>query len=376
MHAHLSSLLCLSYFSIRAPLPPTRARQINLVTFADGTGSDDRLVSLRKQLESDAFRGYAEAKDLVSACDGLDRGAAASAEDAARVASLAASFEEAAPCRLQGNDLIESFSGKWVLVYNSALVSNNRAGRLLVQTSRPSIGEVSQTLRGSPTKKIARLDEEVQLTIPAPFPLPKQELRLVFSQSFRTAREGPGHFRVSVDALNIYRSDSSSKGRGVTLPSPRGVLKGLMRQFGRVFPLELTLLSELVVDSPGAAMRSAQCTAALLRGAPSVRVVRDAGGDDFRVFVAVDVTRRGSRAAAFKALQQSSSETAAPAAALPAGGGLAAADGDGGADRLPVGQVDANGEPIEEFWVEGRSGFDDQWLGYEPVPEEEEELLP
>ena len=41
---------------------------------------------------------------------------------------------------------------------------------------------------------------------------------------------------------------------------------------------------------------------------------------------------------------------------------------------MPVGQVDANGEPIEEFWVEGRSGFDDQWLGYEPVPEEEEEL--
>ena len=62
---------------------------------------------------------------------------------------------------------------------------------------------------------------------------------------------------------------------------------------------------------------------------------------------------------------------------MPAGGGLAAADGDGGEDRLPVGQVDANGEPIEEFWVEGRSGFDDQWLGYEPVPEEEEEeLLP
>jgi hypothetical protein len=176
--------------------------------------------------------------------------------------------------------------------------------------------------------------------------LPDVELRLTFSQSFEGAR-GPGKYKLTVDELAITRGVGS--GRRVTLPSPRRVLNGLLTQAGRVFPLELVLLTELAPASG----RELTCTALLTRAAPRVRVVRSSAGE-LRVFVPA------AQLSAAALASERTRDAARVTAALPQAQ-LAAA---GGGERQPVGLVDAKGAPIEELWVDGQSGLGDDWLGY------------
>ena len=304
--------------------------------------ADSRLASLRQELlDAGTPPGAAEGRALLQACEGLDRGALASPDDASRVAAAAAALEAASPCRLQGETLVSSLQGRWVLVYDSALVRpdgsrrRDRTRRLLIDVSRPQVGEVAQTLRRRDQRRPV-LDEELALTLPAPFPLPKQELRLVFSQAVKPSRV-VGEYRLDVEEVAIT---SAEGGRRVSLPSPRKVLDGLLGQFGRLFPLELTLLTELAWG-PAGRNRVGTCTALLLRGEPSLRVVRIAGSGEMRVFRCVDGGGGATRL------------TPAPAALPP------------GAERPPVGRVDAAGVGIEELWVEGESALGDDWLGYD-----------
>ena len=277
---------------------------------------------------------------MVRACDGLERGASASVEQAAAVDAAVAALEAVSPCNLQNDALIRSFSGRWMLMYSTTLVrpggsrKRDAARRRLVDAAvRPSLGDVFQTGRG--TGSSGHLDEEIALSLPAPFPLPRQELRLVFSQACDATARAPGRFRCEIDQLQIFRSEG---GRRVTLPSPKKLLDGVLSNFGRLFPLELTLLTELAWG-PAGAQRELTCTAVQLRGAPKLRVVRAASGE-MRIFMLVDGGGAPASSAALAALQP---------AAEPLG---------------PVGMVDERGVPIEEFWVEGKSGLGDDWLGY------------
>lgn len=306
---------------------------------AVASAADDRLEVLRRQLADAAAPGAAEALAVVRACDGLERGASASPEQAAAVDAAVAAFESTSPCTLQNDALIRSLSGQWTLMYSTTLVRpvgsrrRDAARRRLVDSAlRPSLGDVSQSGRGEGSS--GYLDEEIALSLPAPFPLPRQELRLVFSQSVDATARAPGKFRCEIEELQITRAEGS---RRVTLPSPRKLLDGTLSNFGRLFPLELTLLTELAW-SPAGAPRELTCTAVQLRGEARVRVVRSATGE-MRIFEHVG----GGDA-----------PTAGVMAALPPP-----------AERSPVGHLDERGEPVEEFWAEG-DGLGDDWLGYMP----------
>lgn len=63
------------------------------------------------------------AAELIESTSGLDRGSAASAEDAARVEACVEALEHASPCTLAGPALIDALAGSsWRLVYASSFV--------------------------------------------------------------------------------------------------------------------------------------------------------------------------------------------------------------------------------------------------------------
>ena len=121
-------------------------------------------------------------------------------------------------------------------------------------------------------------------------------------------------------------------------------------QVGQVLPLEYTLLSELEARDLNVPLqrrrRRSRCTAALVTSALAVRVVRSR--DDLRVFVR-SVVGDTDAVVMTAALQ---------AGVMPAVSSLPAAED---APKEPVGEVDANGVPIEEFWVEGVNGWGSDW---------------
>ena len=325
-----------------SPKPAATRAALGLASLASSTANDGRVVSLQRRAPS---VGAAEAQDLLLSLTGLERGASATSEDGSRVAAAAAAFEASSPCKLQGDALINSLSGRWVMVYSSALERSStgsrreRARRLLLDATRPELGEVSQTLRlrdDGGSRPAAILDEEVALKLPAPFPLPKQDLRFVFSQRVETVRlDKISRYRLDIEELAISRSEA---GRRVLLPSPRKVLDAVLSQAGRLFPLELALLTELAWGGSTGRKRELTCTAMLMIANSGVRVTRSDQGE-LRIFE----------------LAEGSSSNARRPLALP----VAAAQ--------PVGMLDASGEPVEEFWVEGQNGLTDDWLGYADV---------
>ena len=142
-----------SAFGVGAPIFDA-VRTKPAAAFAYATADDDsdtsnRLAILRKQLAETALpSGKVEAERLLSACEGLERGASASADDAARVVDAVTAFEAAAPCRVQGDALVRSLGGRWELVYSSALVrraGSGSTGRRLIDASTPTLGAVTQT---------------------------------------------------------------------------------------------------------------------------------------------------------------------------------------------------------------------------------------
>lgn len=320
---------------------------------------DPRLEAYIRRQAAVETKGSREAQALLNACNGLERGLAASPEAASHVNAAVAAFEAAVPCKLEGDALLSTLSGRWELVYSSALV-RPRGGRkslrndMLAATS-PQLGDYFQTFSGR------QLVEEVTVSLPAPFPLPRPEVCLVSKSVVEGVRFWPGKY--ASDGMEIDVFGPGGPRQRVRLPSPRRVLDQIFSVTEAVLPLELTLLKELEPRGGIGARREFTCTAGLFRGDPSQRVrvlrsvrERDGAYGEMRIFVWRDES--GASAA---------TGTGARATAGAAGGGddalsnvgADAADAEWSSTE-PVGMVDANGQPVEEFWTPSK-GLGPDW---------------
>ena len=290
--------------------------------------------------------GTNEALAVLRACEGMERGAAAYPSAAEKIEAAVAAFEETVPCKLEGDGLLAALAGTWELVYSSELVKRGKGGSrrrmrdTLAEASSPQLRGVTQSFVGR------QLEEEVALSLPAPFPLPRLEVCLVVSQTVEGVRFWPGKYAASSDEVQIFRGGTKreTSGRRVTLPSPRKVLDFILTEASRILPLELTLLKELEPRNGIGARREFTCTAALLKGDPRLRVLRTTTGE-MQVYLLIEEVPKPSAATTL----------AAPLALGPGVDALEPAPGQ------PVGLVDASGEPVEEFWVEGESGLGPDW---------------
>jgi len=350
-------LACAASFRYHSGLhAPTTSRASSssvlvLATLNDpATDADARFDFLQRELAAEAaasrqreLEGPASA--LIDATRGLERGAVATAAAAARVDAAVAIFETACPCTLSGRALLDSFYGTWELVYSKRLYESSRMSRRqLLNAARPTIGGLTQTVQGRDERGVL-IDEAVTLTpaVPLLLPLLPRQIRIVLSRRLSTAG-GVGEYASEVEELALYGGGPG--GRLVALPSPRRVLAAVLGEAGNVLPLEATLLSELEPRDFAVPLqrrpRQIWCTASLLGGTAPVRVLRS--GDDLQVFVQTDV---GMGPPPRAAVSVGALPAAEPASGLPS--------------SEPVGEVDANGVPIEEFWIEGVSGLSDDW---------------
>ena len=139
------------------------------------------------------------ASELIESTSGLDRGSAASAEDAARVEACVEALEDASPCTLAGPALIDALGGSsWRLVYASSFVrgaatpdaSGGVPGLrsmldMVAMTSPVALGAVTQRYSA------ARLEDTLSVALPMPWPLPKRTLSATFEQTL-DATGAPG----------------------------------------------------------------------------------------------------------------------------------------------------------------------------------------
>ena len=136
---------------------------------------------------------------LIESTSGLDRGSAASAEDAARVEACVAALEDASPCTLAGPALIDALAGSsWRLVYASSFVRGSATPDasggvqglrsmldMVAMTSPVALGAVTQRYSA------ARLEDTLSVALPMPWPLPKRTLSATFEQTL-DATGAPG----------------------------------------------------------------------------------------------------------------------------------------------------------------------------------------
>ena len=323
------------------------------------TEEDSRLAAYVRRQAAQEARGSREARALLDACDGLERGLAASREAASNVEACVAAFEAVSPCKLEGDILLNTLSGRWELVYSSALV-RPRGGRRslrndLVDASTPQLGAYFQTFRGR------QLEEEVTVSLPAPFPLPRLEVCLVSKNVVEGVRFWPGKYAAGNQEVEVYGPGGPE--RRVRLPSPRRVLDQLFSGAAQILPLELTLLKELEPRGGIGARREFTCTAGLFRSDPRVRVLRsvrpgDGGYGEMRIFAwRGDSGGGGGRGSG---MGGTAAGGGSGLAGLPPGGIIVDDDQGDWSSSEPVGQVDANGNPVEEFWTPDK-GLGREW---------------
>ena len=139
------------------------------------------------------------ASELIESTSGLDRGSAASAEDASRVEACVAALEDASPCTLAGPALIDALAGSsWRLVYASSFVPGSATPDasggvpglrsmldMVAMTSPVALGAVTQRYSA------ARLEDTLSVALPMPWPLPKRTLSATFEQTL-DATGAPG----------------------------------------------------------------------------------------------------------------------------------------------------------------------------------------
>ena len=306
------------------------------------------------------------AAELIKSTSGLDRGSAASAEDAARVEASVQALEAASPCTLAGPALIDALAGSsWRLVYASSFVRGSGTPEasgaalglrsmvdMVTMTSPVSLGAVTQRFSA------ARLEDTVSVTLPMPWPLPKRTLSATLEQTL-DATGAPGGLTARLEKVTLNRGGEErllgpSFLRSAELPVPRELLGAAL---GRFPPTQ---------DFEAGKGLDITCSVALLDGATRVSVLRSGLGD-VRIFAATS-------SPLFPPPPPSSAATAAAAAYLDS-----TADGREGSaastlvgrvvptdrvptDRVAVQQVVGAGAPAaveeaymynEEFWVDG-----------------------
>ena len=316
-------------------LPAVQMRAIPAMSQNARLAAEDRLSYLQRALSVDPAVAAAmdAASELVMATAGLRAGSAASAEQTASVLAAVATLERVAPCKLRKAELMDSLSGSWEMVWSSALARSRAAGRALVPAPLPPLAEVvavSQTYGSSTDSKTSRtLEEQFTVALPAPFPLPKQQVELIFTQRVEATGD-PGKYRVTVERAAALR-----RGRRVPLPSPRQLVESVLdAAVGPILPLERSLLSEIEPrERRLLGEQQLRCTATVPVGPDRVRVVRSSLGE-LTVFIAT-----GEAGDARGALPGTADEVAEI---------RRDADGDTDEPRGPVGAVDALGRPIEE----------------------------
>lgn len=320
------------------------------------SGTEDPRLTAYAQNQQQKLSGGARTNSenvalaLLRACDGLKRGAAASPQEAAKVEAAVAAFEAALPCKLESDALLATLSGKWELIYSSGLVRRDgrrrdRFRNALADASSPQLGAVTQIFSGR------RLEEEVELSLPAPFPLPRLEVVLVFEQSVEGVMFWPGKFTASNEELAIFRGGGDVGNRAVKLPSPRKVLDSILANAAQLLPLEMRLLKELEPRGGIGARREFTCTAALVKGSPRIRVLRSSSGE-MQVFA----WSGAAAAAATGGLGKVDGNVVSTAAVL----APVLEEEEASASTEPVGRVNDKGEPIEEFWKPA-DGFGTDW---------------
>lgn len=279
LHHLLLLLLVASAATLQLPLSPAQ-RQVRRLLGKERelAKSQDMLRNvLAERVEVDRQQVQQQAiTELIKSTLGLDRGSAASAEDAARVEASVNELEAVSPCILAGPALIDALAGSsWRLVYASALVrdsgtperSSVRAlgprsmAELLAATSPMSLGSVTQSFSA------ARLKDTVSLALPLPWPLPRRTLAATFEQAL-DATGAPGGLTARLERVGLCRGGEEfllgpSFLRRAELPVPRELL-------GRFPPAQELGLT---------------CSVALLDGPTRISVLRSSLGD-VRVFAA------------------------------------------------------------------------------------------
>ncbi|KAL3897484.1 MAG: hypothetical protein SGPRY_013043, partial [Prymnesium sp.] len=252
--------------------------------------------------EEERKRREDAAQQLLRATLGLDRGALASASDAARVEAAVGRLQHAAPCKLEGLPLVDALQGtSWRLVYTSSLVDGSHPAskatprglrslrmNLLVDVpamqSPVGLGAVWQSYRRS--GEDVRLEDCVSLRLPAPWPLPRVDLRTTFSYNIKPTGTAGGLLADLEEVIVESRpSLSVMKDRRFAIPAPRRLLERVLGEGAKLPPplASLPPAQQLERLEEGAGQLS--CLALVKCQPADVLVLRSALGD-IRVFVA------------------------------------------------------------------------------------------
>lgn len=288
-------------------------------------------------------RTGAVAADLVRICAPLDRGNLATVNDIAAIESAVESLESVAPCRAGGNELIKLLSEKWQLVFSSSLAqaAAKRRDSGLVRLPTARIGAVAQIISGGVGEE-AKLEDQIEILLPAPWPLPEVELLTKFSHELEAKEAGKHAIRLK--QVDLLRAASGTA--GVTLPGP-GKLPSQVRSLLSSLPPAERLAS---FESKASAL---ECTALHLHGSTRVRVVRSDLGE-----LCVYVAEGGSRPRLEEGYEGAKLR--------------AAAEGGGGFSRRPALAAPSSEAPSaggelkeeafeEELWTEGSDWGDEMW---------------
>ena len=208
---------------------------------------------------------------LLSATAGLDRGAAATASEAARVSAAADVFERTCVATSgqipTGETLLEAIEGRWRLVYSSTFArvttSGNARPAALSQGfsgAPPGLGAVFQDIRRDSKKGEWFLDNLVTLRAPAPPALPVQLPPQMRNPAVRatlahklSAEQGESTLRIVFEETVVRLTGVRGK---VELPGPQRLLRGARYH--------------LVPSAPeGAARDAATAVLDALEGAPA-----------------------------------------------------------------------------------------------------------
>ena len=223
------------------------------------------------QAEASAASASAE---LLKTCSGLDRGAAATSNDVARVNAAVAALEAASPCSLTDEALVEALAGRWRLVYTSAFTKMAPAA---------GIGSVYQQIYASSGG--ARLDNQVEFKVPSPLPLaPSAKLKASLQHSLVANGE-----TLTIKLLQTkVRLAPNRKGNSAKRPrSPPAVSLPSISKVGDRLNIGYQLRDALSAPAPVKALLERDAKASTFSTtvlASDVRVSRG-GLDELRVFV-------------------------------------------------------------------------------------------
>ena len=163
--------LCIGFaVSWRAPMANVRMaagseQPIPDQWYLDKIKLDAKLVDKAKTALDENPLADVAAATVIRACAGLDRGLAASQNDAKMMLRAIEDLETAAPCTLEGEALSGYLSGTWKLLYSSQLVGDQAAARGVALLG------VSQNVRTSSKGKLI-VEESISTRAQVPWPLP------------------------------------------------------------------------------------------------------------------------------------------------------------------------------------------------------------